>query len=241
MFDIGVNLISLQFFCDYDEVVVCVLVVGVNGMLLIGINLVESQQVQKLVSCYFGCWFMVGVYFYDGSSWMLVVVEVIYIFVGELQVVVIGECGLDFNWNFFMLYEQEVVFSVQLVLVVELLMLVFLYCCDVYDWFLMLFKFWFEKILGVVLYCFIGSCSEVQECLDLGLFIGIIGWVCDEWWGLELCELLLVILVECLLLEIDVFYLLLCDFKLKLVLWCNEFVYLLYILVSVVVWCGEEV
>ena len=33
-------------------------------------------------------------------------------------------------------------------------------------------KPWLEKIPGAVLHCFTGSRSEVQECLDLGLFIG---------------------------------------------------------------------
>lgn len=114
MFDIGVNLISSQFVKDCDDVVVCVFVVGVKGMLLIGMNIYESQQVLKLVWCYFYCWLMVGVYFYDSSQWLFVFEDVIIVLVNQLEVVVIGECGLDFNCNFFMLQEQECVFQVYL-------------------------------------------------------------------------------------------------------------------------------
>ncbi|EPF23206.1 DNase TatD, partial [Klebsiella pneumoniae subsp. pneumoniae CIP 52.145 = B5055] len=43
MFDIGVNLTSSQFSRDHDEVVARALAAGVNGMLLTGTNLAESQ------------------------------------------------------------------------------------------------------------------------------------------------------------------------------------------------------
>ncbi|SWU89160.1 Deoxyribonuclease TatD [Klebsiella pneumoniae] len=48
MFDIGVNLTSSQFSRDHDEVVARALAAGVNGMLLTGTNLAESQQAQWL-------------------------------------------------------------------------------------------------------------------------------------------------------------------------------------------------
>ncbi|WP_205416584.1 TatD family hydrolase, partial [Escherichia coli] len=67
-------------------------------------------------------------------------------------------------------------------------------------------KPWLGKIPGAVLHCFTGSRSEVQECLDLGLFIGITGWVCDERRGLELRALLPAIPAERLLLETDAPY-----------------------------------
>lgn len=208
MFDIGVNLTSSQFSRDHDEVVARALAAGVNGMLLTGTNLAESQQAQKLASRYSGCWSTAGVHPHDGSSWTPAVAEAIYTLAGEPQVVAIGECGLDFNRNFSTPHEQEVAFSAQLALAAELSMPVFLHCRDAHDRFLTLLKPWLEKLPGAVLHCFTGSRSEVQECLDLGLFIGITGWVCDERRGLELRELLPAIPAERLLLETDAPYLL---------------------------------
>lgn len=240
MFDIGVNLTSSQFSRDHDEVVARALAAGVNGMLLTGTNLAESQQAQKLASRYSGCWSTAGVHPHDGSSWTPAVAEAIYTLAGEPLVVAIGECGLDFNRNFSTPHEQEVAFSAQLALAAELSMPVFLHCRDAHDRFLTLLKPWLEKLPGAVLHCFTGSRSEVQECLDLGLFIGITGWVCDERRGLELRELLPAIPAERLLLETDAPYLLPRDLKPKPASRRNEPAYLPHILTSVAAWRGEE-
>ena len=50
MFDIGVNLTSSQFAKDRDDVVARALDAGVNGLLITGTNLRESQQAQKLAA-----------------------------------------------------------------------------------------------------------------------------------------------------------------------------------------------
>ena len=222
MFDIGVNLTSSQFSRDHDEVVARALAAGVNGMLLTGTNLAESQQAQKLASRYSGCWSTAGVHPHDGSSWTPAVAEAIY------------------NRNFSTPHEQEVAFSAQLALAAELSMPVFLHCRDAHDRFLTLLKPWLEKLPGAVLHCFTGSRSEVQECLDLGLFIGITGWVCDERRGLELRELLPAIPAERLLLETDAPYLLPRDLKPKPASRRDEPAYLPHILASVAIWRGEE-
>ena len=47
MFDIGVNLTSSQFAKDRDDVVARAFDAGVNGLLITGTNLRESQQAQK--------------------------------------------------------------------------------------------------------------------------------------------------------------------------------------------------
>ena len=97
-----------------------------------------------------------------------------------------------------------------------------------------------ELPLVVLCHGFTGSRSEVQECLDLGLFIGITGWVCDERRGLELRELLPAIPAERLLLETDAPYLLPRDLKPKPASRRNEPAYLPHILASVAAWRGEE-
>jgi TatD DNase family protein len=66
--------------------------------------------------------------------------------------------------------------------------------------------------LGVpgVLHCFTGSGAELRECLDLGLHIGITGWICDdrpERGGAELAALLPTIPPGRLMIETDAPYL----------------------------------
>jgi len=62
MFDIGVNLTSSQFAKDRDDVVARAFAAGVNGMLLTGTNLHESQQALKLAQYYPHCWSTAGVH-----------------------------------------------------------------------------------------------------------------------------------------------------------------------------------
>lgn len=65
MFDIGVNLTSSQFAKDRDDVVACAFDAGVNGLLITGTNLRESQQAQKLARQYSSCWSTAGVHPHD--------------------------------------------------------------------------------------------------------------------------------------------------------------------------------
>ena len=60
MFDIGVNLTSSQFAKDRDDVVARAFDAGVNGLLITGTNLRESQQAQKLARQYSSCWSTAG-------------------------------------------------------------------------------------------------------------------------------------------------------------------------------------
>ena len=69
MFDIGVNLTSSQFAKDRDDVVARAFAAGVNGMLLTGTNLHESQQALKLAQHYPQCWATAGVHPHDSSQW----------------------------------------------------------------------------------------------------------------------------------------------------------------------------
>ena len=51
-------------------------------------------------------------------------------------------------------------------------------------------KKYFSNLPGGIVHCFTGSKSELVSFLDLGLYIGITGWVCDERRGADLNSLL---------------------------------------------------
>jgi TatD DNase family protein len=58
-----------------------------------------------------------------------------------------------------------------------------------------------------VAHCFTGERDELRAYLDLGLYIGITGWICDERRGAHLLELVREIPPERLLVETDSPYL----------------------------------
>jgi TatD DNase family protein len=59
-----------------------------------------------------------------------------------------------------------------------------------------------------VLHCFTGGPTELQDCLALGLSVGITGWICDERRGQALRETAPQIPEERVMLETDAPYLL---------------------------------
>ena len=240
MFDIGLNLTSAQFAKDRDEVVARAFAAGVNGLLLTGTNLHESEQARQLAQRYQHCWSTAGVHPHDSSQWTHESAEALHRLAATPEVVAIGECGLDFNRNFSTPEEQEKAFTAQLALAAELGMPVFMHCRDAHERFLALLDPWLEKLPGAVLHCFTGSRQEALECLNRGLYLGITGWVCDERRGLELRELLSVIPADRLLLETDAPYLLPRDMQPKPASRRNEPAYLGHIAERVAYWRGED-
>lgn len=241
MFDIGVNLTSGQFDKDREAVVARAYAAGVSGMLLTGTNLYESQQAQRLATRYQNCWSTAGVHPHDASHWQPETTNALRQLAQRPEVVAIGECGLDFNRNYSTPEDQERVFSAQLALAAELSLPVFMHCRDAHERFIALLTPWLDQLPGAVLHCFTGTWEEARACLELGIYLGITGWVCDERRGLELRELLPAIPANKLLFETDAPWLLPRDLPVKPSSRRNEPCYLPHIVTQSAKWRGEDV
>jgi TatD DNase family protein len=121
------------------------------------------------------------------------------------RVVAIGECGLDFNRNYSPHPDQEKWFLAQVELALELKKPLFLHSRDAHPRFADLLQE--HKVKDAVAHCFTGGRDELRAYLDLDLYIGITGWICDERRGRHLVELVREIPRERLLLETDAPYL----------------------------------
>jgi TatD DNase family protein len=119
--------------------------------------------------------------------------------------VAIGECGLDFNRNYSPHPDQEKWFIAQVELALELKKPLFLHSRDAHPRSSEILKSF--KVKTAVAHCFTGEREELHAYLDLGLYIGITGWICDERRGRHLVELVREIPRERLLLETDAPYL----------------------------------
>ena len=124
------------------------------------------------------------------------------------EVVAAGECGLDFYRNFSPPDDQKFAFSLQLELAAAKNKPAFLHQRDAHKSFIDLLKPHLPNLPAAVVHCFTGTRAELEECLELDLYIGITGWVCDERRGFHLRELLREIPSDRLLLETDAPYLL---------------------------------
>jgi TatD DNase family protein len=121
------------------------------------------------------------------------------------RVVAIGECGLDYNRNYSPHPDQERWFVAQLELGVELGKPLFLHSRDAHPRFAEIVRS--HGVKQAVAHCFTGERDELRAYLELGLYVGITGWICDERRGRHLLELVREIPADRLLLETDAPYL----------------------------------
>jgi TatD DNase family protein len=157
------------------------------------------------------------------------------------EVVAVGECGLDYFRDFSPRADQRAAFHRQLELAVRLRKPVFLHQRDAHEDFLAILREHREQLTAGVAHCFTSAGPELAAYLELGLAIGITGWICDERRGAHLLPLMREIPADRLLLETDGPYLLPRDLRPKPASRRNEPVYLPHIASVVARARGESV
>ncbi|MGI9330755.1 MAG: TatD family hydrolase [Gammaproteobacteria bacterium] len=95
-------------------------------------------------------------------------------------IVAVGECGLDYFRNFSDPQDQRRAFTAQLEIGVKTGKPVFLHQRDAHADFTAILREHIGDLNGGVAHCFTGNVDELQTYLELGLYIGITGWICDE-------------------------------------------------------------
>ena len=242
MIDIGLNLSNPQFDADRDAVVQRARDAGVEALILTGTDLAESRAAAELAQRWPGYAFSTaGVHPHDARHWDEHSADTLRQLAASPQVVAIGECGLDFNRDFSPRPAQEAAFSAQLALAAELQLPVFMHCRDAHARFVALLEPWLPRLPAAVLHCFTGNGDELDECLALGLHIGITGWVCDERRGEELRTLVPRIPAGRLMIETDAPYLLPRDLSPKPKSRRNEPAFLAHIAATIADLRGEPV
>ena len=150
----------------------------------------------------------------------------------------IGECGLDFNRNYSPHPDQEKWFKAQVELACEIKKPLFLHSRDAKEKFVEVLK-QFKTLPPAVAHCFTGTAAELECYLELGLSIGITGWICDERRGAHLVPLMRSIPAQELLLETDGPYLMPRDLQPRPASRRNEPAYLPHIAAAVAQARGE--
>ncbi len=205
-FDIGVNLFSKQFDADRAELSSRAKTQGVQHLLLIGSDLHESALNLDWCIQHTECFTTAGIHPHQAAgvpdSWQQQLKQL----ATAPQVVAIGECGLDFNRDFSPRPQQISIFNEQLLIARQLEKPVYLHERDAFDTQLAILKE--HSISRGVVHCFTGDHVQLKAYLDLGLYIGITGWVCDERRGQALQQAVPYIPADRLLLETDAPYLL---------------------------------
>lgn len=208
MIDIGVNLTNSRFDKDRDELISRAQLLDVSAVIVTGTNIKESQAAALLCESYPSYLYMTaGVHPHDADNVTTDYLDKITALSQQTYVKAIGECGLDFNRNFSAPEQQVKVFKEQVQLAQTLNMPLFLHQRDAFDTWFDILKPYVGQLPAMVSHCFTGNYSQLKQCLEADMFIGITGWVCDERRGQELRDIVQHIPLHKLLIETDAPYL----------------------------------
>jgi len=209
LIDIGINLSHSSFDADRDRVLTRALDAGVVQMVVTGASVTSSRDAvalartdpQRLTAT-------AGIHPHHAAEFDPTAAEALRE-LGRLDAVVaVGECGLDYYRDLCPRDVQRRTFAGQLELAVSLGKPVFLHQREAHDDFLAILREYAGALPRGVAHCFTGTGQELDCYLELGLYIGITGWICDERRGAGLKPLMRSIPAERLMIETDAPYLL---------------------------------
>lgn len=208
LIDIGVNLAHDSYATDRGAVIDRAFAAGVTQLIVTGATLDSSEAALELVRAHPQRLFATaGVHPHHAGELTDHVMPRLRALLREPGVVAAGECGLDYYRNYSPPASQRLAFARQLALAAECKQPLFLHQREAHVDFTAALREHGGALRGVA-HCFTGGEAELATYLELGLHIGITGWICDERRGQHLQALVARIPAGRLLLETDAPYLL---------------------------------
>jgi len=242
LIDIGINLTHDSYDNDRDAVLARAASAGVVQMVVTGASGEGSRKAAELATAHPGRLFATaGVHPHHATGLTPDLATELEKLARTPEVVAVGECGLDYFRDYSPRDVQRTAFARQLEIAARVGKPVFLHQRDAHEDFVAILK---EHAAasrnGAVAHCFTGNASELAAYLDMGLAIGITGWICDERRGRHLLPLMREIPAAKLMLETDGPYLLPRDLSPRPASRRNEPAYLPHIARAVARARGED-
>ena len=206
--DIGLNLTHDSFDADRDAVLERARSAGVERFIVTGTTVMHSAKALELAKTQPGrLYATAGVHPHYAQEFDEHTADALRALLPSPEVVAVGECGLDFFRNFSPVEAQISAFKAQLELAADAGLPVFLHQRDAFEPFVDILSMFREHLSGGVAHCFTGGLDELEPLLELDLYIGITGWICDERRGEALREAAARIPLDRVLIETDAPYL----------------------------------
>lgn len=216
LIDIGLNLMHKSYDKDRINVMKEAGKVGVTKAVITGSSIPSSISAADYASKFPGeLYSTCGVHPHDAKTCDENTISTLRELTSKDCVVALGECGLDYNRNYSPKNVQRKWFEEQVKLAKELNMPVFLHDRESYDDFSKILRRYKSVAKRSVVHCFTGTKYEAEDYLDLGCYIGVTGWICDDRRNNELLKAIKVIPPEKLMIETDGPFLLPRDFEKK--------------------------
>jgi TatD DNase family protein len=212
LIDIGVNLAHDSFDDDREVVIERARAARVVQLIVTGSSEDSSRKAVELSRTRPGVLYATaGVHPHHAADLTAEALTPLEALANAPEVVAVGECGLDYFRDLSPRPLQRRAFEWQLEIGVRVGKPVFLHQRDAHDDFIAILRE--HKVFRGVAHCFTGAEKERDAYLELGLHIGITGWINDERRGLHLREVVKGIPADRLVIETDAPYLLPRDIK----------------------------
>jgi TatD DNase family protein len=212
LIDIGANLAHDSFDEDRDTVLQRAAHAGVTQIVITGSSEENTRKAIELSAAHPGVLFATaGVHPHHAADLTPETLPAMRELARDRHVVAVGECGLDYFRDFSPRDLQRRAFAWQLEVAASTGKPVFLHQRDAHDDFIAILRE--HRVTRGVAHCFTAGENERDAYLELGLHIGITGWINDERRGLHLRDVVKGIPANRLMLETDAPYLLPRDIK----------------------------
>lgn len=123
------------------------------------------------------------------------------------RIVAVGECGLDYDHMYAKKENQLHYFPLLIDLAEKLDKPLFLHERDAADDFIACFRGHEDLCAKSVVHCYTGDKKTLERLLDMGFYIGITGWICDERRGEALRGAVRILPLDRVMIETDAPYL----------------------------------
>lgn len=207
MIDIGVNLDHSAFLNSLEQFRDDYHLEGVQSIICIASNMTEAEQLQSWCAPFDDMHYTLGCHPHHASTWQSEhQSKLINWFRNDPKAIAVGEMGLDFNRNYSSPEQQVIAFEAQLEIASTVSKPIYLHERDAFDTMKRCLAPYQSKVQGVI-HCFTGDKTQLVQYLDMGLYVGITGWLLDERRNHELVAALEYLPLDRILLETDAPYL----------------------------------
>lgn len=206
--DCGVNLPASKDLASFQHDLDAANERGVERFVLIASNVAEARRAIAFAEQDSRCVVTAGVHPHQAAAADDDFILELRDLVQHPCVRAVGECGLDYNRNYSPPDIQRRVFSAQVELAIECELPLYLHERDALPDQLAILQPAMADLTAAFTHCFTADVITLQRYQELGCYIGVTGWVCDERRGQALALAVPQIDSSRLLLETDSPYLL---------------------------------
>jgi len=150
---------------------------SVASWITVGTNIEDNMKAIALAEKYPGLYAAVGIHPHDANDVTAEAVQQLKQLAQRVNVVAIGETGLDFHYNFSQPKEQRRLFAKHLQIAEELKLPVIIHSRQAFEETLEILEQYGRGIEKIVFHCFSGSAEQAKLVLKRGCYISFTGVV----------------------------------------------------------------